>query len=335
MKKTLMLVASVAMAVVLTGCGGSKKSAEEQEKAKEKSTADVGSPKTVAEDFAKAIIQKDPGKAFEFCDTVSGGRHEDYALLTKEQKDNLKRQFEDLGKEINDEKYDCKAILETVEVPPEVMGYTLVNGKKYTGEKATVLVQFMKGGDKKPNGLRVNLVKVDGSWKVKGYSQVSGLDTSSEDSGRDDRHSAAQSSSASSRRDREPDSGYYKVTASTSNRAYIARNKYPAEEFKRPSRAVSRSDDDEDSTQYRVHKYERICREFASLLKKEGREISEDDLEEEIEKFKKYSSEKQKEELETAERVLKMKRQSASDAPQKDAPKKDAPKRYEDTKPAW
>ena len=63
--------------------------------------------------------------------------------------------------------------------------------------------------------------------------------------------------------------------------------------------------------------------------------LSEDDIEEEIEKFKKYSSEKQKEELETAERLLKMKRQSASDAPQKDAPKKDAPKRYEDTKPAW
>ena len=52
MKKTLMAVASVAMAVALTGCGGS--------------------PSDVAEDFVNAIIQKDPGAAVGFFDTVTG-----------------------------------------------------------------------------------------------------------------------------------------------------------------------------------------------------------------------------------------------------------------------
>ena len=49
MKKMMMAVAGLAMAVALTGCGG-------------------GSPKGVAEKFVLAIIQKDPGKAIEFYD---------------------------------------------------------------------------------------------------------------------------------------------------------------------------------------------------------------------------------------------------------------------------
>ena len=158
MKKLMMAVAGLAMAVVLTGCGGS--------------------PKGVAEDFAKAIVQKEPLKALELYDTVVAVGPSRYELRTKKQKDDLKKELEDLGKKINDEKYDCKAILETVSVPSEDMGYTLVNGKKYTGETATVTVQYVKNGDdKKSDGLTVGLVKVDGSWKVTGYRPATGLDT--------------------------------------------------------------------------------------------------------------------------------------------------------------
>ena len=161
MKKLMMAVAGLAMAVALTGCGGS--------------------PTGVAEAFAKAIIQKEPGKALEFYDSVcQEGRNSygrSFALRTKKQKDDLKKQLEDLGKKINDEKYDCKAILEQVFVPSEDSSHMLINNKKYTGETAKVVVQYVKGDDKKQDGLEVSLVKVDGSWKVTDYETVSGLDT--------------------------------------------------------------------------------------------------------------------------------------------------------------
>ena len=159
MKKMMMAVAGLAMAVVLTGCGGS--------------------PKSVAEDFATAIVQKEPGKAFEFYDTVQA-RGTKFSLRTKDDVDALKKALEELGKKINDDKYECKAILEQYTVPPEdSIGYVVVNGsKKYVMETATVTVQYVKGKDKKPDGLVVNLMKVDGSWKVTGYNEKSNLDTS-------------------------------------------------------------------------------------------------------------------------------------------------------------
>ncbi len=162
MKKMMMAVAGLAMAVVLTGCGGS--------------------PKGVAEAFAKAIIQKEPGKALEFYDAVDGQFNPqkavgEFSLRTKKEKDDLKKALEDLGKKINDDKYDAKTIMEQVLVPSEDKAHMLVNGKKYTGEAAMVTVQYVKGDDKKQDGLAVYLVKVDGSWKVTGYNPVSGLDT--------------------------------------------------------------------------------------------------------------------------------------------------------------
>ena len=129
MKKIMMAVAGLAMAVVLTGCGGS--------------------PKSVAEDFATAIVQKDPGKAFEFYDTVQITGGERFSLRTKDDVDALKKALEELGKKINDDKYECKAILEQYTVPPEdITGYVVVNGsKKYVAETATVTVQYVKGKD--------------------------------------------------------------------------------------------------------------------------------------------------------------------------------------------
>ena len=157
MKKMMMAVAGLAMAVVMTGCGGS--------------------PKSVAEKFALAIIQKDPAKALEFYDPVK--RDGATKLRTSEQIKTLKEELETMGKDtINDDKYECEAILEVITVPREDSSYTLINGKKYTGETATVTVQFVKGKDKKSSGLRVNLEKVDGSWLVTGQRYISdGLDT--------------------------------------------------------------------------------------------------------------------------------------------------------------
>ncbi len=142
MKKMMMAVAGLAMAVVLTGCGGS--------------------PKGVAEDFVNAIIQKDGDKAIACVDTT------DTTLWTKKAIKGFKEEVEKLGKsqEINDDKLEAQAVSEEVKVPSEIRGYTLLNGKKYTGEEATVQVQFVKGKDKKSKGMTIKLEKVDGSWKV-------------------------------------------------------------------------------------------------------------------------------------------------------------------------
>ena len=268
MKKLLLLVVSVVMLAGWRSFNGSSNGKR----------ADLVSPKDVAEDFVNAIVQRDLDKAFEFYDPFEeSGRR--FVLRPRKQRDNIKKKLEDLGHELNAEKLECEAILEDIVVPPEFYGYHLVNGKKYTGETARVLLQFVKGDAKKSDGLEIALVKVDDSWKVAGYELKSGLDTSSEDSDRE-----------------------YKAPASKPQDEKEAAKKEPN----------------------RVREYERICREFASLMKREGREISEDDIEEEIEKFKKYSSEKQKEEIENAERLLKKKR-DASRAEAKDAPKMDSP----------
>ena len=149
MKKMMMAVAGLAMAVVLSGCGGS--------------------PKSVAEDFVNAVIQRETDKAMQCYKVI--------AMTSKDIK-NEKEFLENIGKEINDTKLEAEAIYEEITVPPEVAGYQLVNGAKITGEDATVKVQFKKGQDKKTEGMKVKLEKVDGSWKVVSYSKLSGLDTS-------------------------------------------------------------------------------------------------------------------------------------------------------------
>ena len=144
-----MAVAGVAMSVVLTGCGGS--------------------PKGVAEDFVDAIIQRETDKAVKYCNMNNATANQ-----IKERNEAL----DNLGKEINDDKLEAEAINEEIEVPAENSGYRIVNGAKITGESAEVLVQFKKGKDKKPDGIEVKLLKVDGSWTVMDYRTRSGLDTS-------------------------------------------------------------------------------------------------------------------------------------------------------------
>ncbi len=153
MKKMMMAVAGLAMAVALTGCGG-------------------GSPKGVAEKFVLAIIQKDPGKAIEFYDDQLQSDGRDFTTWNSADMKKEKTALEELGKKINDDKYECESVFEEVIVPPEDKGYKLVNGKKFTGERATVMVQFIKGKDKKPDGLKVDLIKLDGKWKVYEYGYM-------------------------------------------------------------------------------------------------------------------------------------------------------------------
>ena len=143
MKKMLMLIVSVAMAVALTGCGCSKQSAEEQEK---KAKEGLDSSKGVAESFVNAIAKKDFDKVLACLDTT------DTAVFTPKVVKNVKEEFEKLGKEINDDKLEAKAVREEIDVPSESHGYKILNGKKYTGERAMVSVQFVKGKDKLSRG---------------------------------------------------------------------------------------------------------------------------------------------------------------------------------------
>ena len=137
MKQMMMAVAGLAMAVVMTGCGGS--------------------PKSVAEKFVNAVIQRETDKAVKYVDTTK---------MTAKDIKNLKEALDNAGKDINDNKLGAEAFYEWIGVPPEDSGYELINGAKYTGEKATVRVQFKKDKDKKSEGRKLNLVKVNGSWKV-------------------------------------------------------------------------------------------------------------------------------------------------------------------------
>ena len=148
MKKMMMAVAGLAMAVVLTGCGGS--------------------PKSVAEKFVDAVIQRDTEKAVKLSVVSAIGSEIDIKKA--------KEKIEALGKEINDDKLEGEAIREVISVPSEDSGYKIVNGVKVTRDEAEVLVQFVKGKDKKAEGMEVDLGKVDGSWKVVNFKSKSGLD---------------------------------------------------------------------------------------------------------------------------------------------------------------
>ena len=152
MKNVLMFVASVAMAVALTGCGGS--------------------PKGVAENFIEAIYKKDAGKAIKYIDT-----NNKLQRVVSHETDYL----ESLGKKVDDEKLGVETVYEEYSVSAEESSYYLRNGKKYSGEKAKVTVRDVKGKAKKPDGWNVELVKVDGSWKVTDFKRVSGLDIDSKE----------------------------------------------------------------------------------------------------------------------------------------------------------
>ncbi len=136
MKKIVMSVMGVAMAVVLTGCGGS--------------------PKDIAEEFATALVQGESEAAFNCFDV------DDYR--SKERKDVID-DIEDLKKKIGDDKLGAETIYECIELEDEDKGYKIVDGKKILGF-ATVVEQFVKGEDKKSFGMKVDFIKKDGDWFV-------------------------------------------------------------------------------------------------------------------------------------------------------------------------
>ena len=140
------------------------------------------SPSIVAEDFVKAIIQKNPSEALDLCDiklygtSFRPGFEIKPTLKSKSDIRNLKEEFEMRGKESDDDKLEGVAVMEVIMTPTEFFPTYHVDGKEYTGESAEVTVQYMRGDDKKTKGMKVRLVKVDGLWKVMGYDMVSNLD---------------------------------------------------------------------------------------------------------------------------------------------------------------
>ncbi len=164
MKKTMMAVVGLAMAVVLTGCRGSALSE---------------SPSSVAEDFAKAIIQRRPAEALDLCDVKLYGQSVGRdlrirpSMKSKSYVRRLKDDFEKDGKKIDDDMLEGVAVMEVIMTPSDIFPKYHLDGKECTGETAAVTIQFVKGKDKKSKGMEVELLKIDGSWKVIGYSMTS------------------------------------------------------------------------------------------------------------------------------------------------------------------
>ena len=294
MKKMLMFVASVAMAVVLTGCGCSKSSDEEQKK------DGLDSSKGVAESFVNAIIQKDADKAFACIDAT------DTTVFTPEAIRKTKELVEKLGRDINDDKLDATTVREEIDVPSEMQGYKILNGKKYTGERATVRVQFVKGKDKKSKGMTIKLVKVDGSWKVEmaDYRIEDGFDTSDDDSesDRDSKEKVDVPKARKNDRDREFDMDRKDMDAVVPMTNRVAVSKVAESKKDYYGKAESKYD----GKYEKVRKFEGLCQEAASLMG-----LSREDVENEVKKFKNASEEEQEKALEMAENALKDMRRNA------------------------
>ena len=77
----------------------------------------------------------------------------------------VKERIDKSSKKINDDKYEVESIYECIDVKGKGSGYVVVNGKKYN-ESATVVIQFVKGQEKKSTGIHVLLIKKDNSWAV-------------------------------------------------------------------------------------------------------------------------------------------------------------------------
>lgn len=178
-RKTVRLVAGLVLVVGLSGC--------------HQESIEIP-PSIVAEDFVKAIIQRNPSGALDLCDIalydITDGENVqtnstnrflasfDPTRKSKSEIRKLKDEFERAGEKIDDDKLEGIAIMEVVKTPSEFSPTYHVDGREYTGEEAEVTVQYGRGKDnyKKSNGMKVRLIKVDGLWKVIGYSAVSGLD---------------------------------------------------------------------------------------------------------------------------------------------------------------
>ena len=164
-----MFVAGAVMAVALMGCGPSREEPGNVEKVVP--TGSAGSVKDVAEKFANAVIKREVDQAVNL--TVEAAVGVDSHAMK-----DLKERLDSIGKGIHDDALEAREYSEEIEVPSQLMGYKIVNGAKITGDAATVVVQFVKETDRKPYGMKIELGRVDGAWKVKGFRYLpDGLDT--------------------------------------------------------------------------------------------------------------------------------------------------------------
>ncbi len=158
MKKMTMVAVCAALAVALTGCGKSAKDKSESTGREEKETENVGSPKRVAEDFVHALTSdRDVRKAERYVDTTQ--------MSSKDIRD-METFLEKVSSEKLPKGFNFETIRESISVPAS--GCKLINGMKYTGESAEVLIQFKRDRFKSRIGALIQLVKVDGSWKIDG-----------------------------------------------------------------------------------------------------------------------------------------------------------------------
>ena len=93
------------------------------------------SPSSIAEKFARALVQGDIDKAASY-----------YLPDDMKPRDikHVKERIDKSSKKINDDKSEVETIYECIDVKGEGSGYVVVNGKKFN-ESATVLIQFVKG----------------------------------------------------------------------------------------------------------------------------------------------------------------------------------------------
>ena len=165
--KKMMMLTGVVLAVVLSGC---------------QKVGLGSSPSDVAVDFARAIIQRNPSEALDLCDIklYSSSSHRGFdinpTVKSKKEIKKIKEKFEEDGKSLNDDRCEGIAIMEVITTPSDLFPTYHVDGQEYTGESARVTVQYVRGNDKKSNGLTVHLAKVGGMWKVIGYNVEFNLD---------------------------------------------------------------------------------------------------------------------------------------------------------------
>lgn len=165
MKKIMMAVVGVALAVAFTGCS---KSSEDDAEKKEKEAASIGSPKSVAVDFAKAFIKRDVGAAVElWADSVLGGT------------DDREQYKESLKSRITQEMEKCSINKEALvsvgseTITVDMTGYTVKDGVKILNDSATVAILFKKD-DNPLGGMTVALGRYNDKWMVKEWSFGSG-----------------------------------------------------------------------------------------------------------------------------------------------------------------
>ena len=279
MMKMLKFAASMAMAIVLMSCGCSKNNSNDAEKEAEENAR---SAKGVAESFVKAIVQGKVDTAFAAYSKFVFDGSKTPRKRSNEDMRELKKNLEEEFKSINDDKLEVKAIKEVIAGGPN---YIIVDGQKFTAN-ATVTVQFIKGKDKKAEGITVRLLGGDETWKVIDYRKESSLDTS------DNEQQVAPPTHSNTRPNTKV--AYTKAATNSVKRA--------------PDMGVSAPTKSNYGSSSKMRECESLFREFAEMARKNGNAVSEREIQEKIEEFRKLSSDEQDKALKEMREGLNMMR---------------------------